>query len=68
VLLDLDVVIEPDAALLPFGVHVGLGRQRLERCPLDIIEQPASARAQMPCHALVECCYAITDRVVQLGD
>ena len=29
VLLDLDVVVEPGAALLPCGVGVGLGRQRL---------------------------------------
>jgi len=29
VLVDLDVVIEPDPALLPFGKDVGFGRQRL---------------------------------------
>ena len=67
-LVDLDVVIDPDAALLPFGVHVGLDRQRFEHRPVDIIEQHASARAQMPRHTLVECCDAVADRVVQLGD
>src|SRR5580704_1962615 len=30
VLVNLDVVVEPDPALLPFGKDVGLGRQRLE--------------------------------------
>ena len=42
VLLDLDVVVEPDAAFLPFGVDVGLGRQRLERRPLELLEQRAA--------------------------
>jgi hypothetical protein len=31
VLPDLDVIVEPDPAFLPFGKDVGLGRQRLER-------------------------------------
>ena len=31
VLLDLDVVVEPDPAFLPRGKDVGLGRQRFER-------------------------------------
>jgi hypothetical protein len=52
--------------------HVATTRRRRLPCskhrPLDIFEQHASARAQMPRHALVECCDAVTDRVVQLGD
>ena len=53
-LLDLDVVIEPDPAFLPFGVDVGLGRQRLERGALQLLEQRATAGAEMPRHAIVE--------------
>src|ERR1700683_3282910 len=34
----------PDAALLPCGVHVGLGRQRFEHRPFDIFEQHARCR------------------------
>ena len=41
VLVDLDVVVEPEPAFLPLGVHVGLGRQRLERRALDLLEQRA---------------------------
>ena len=47
VLVDLDVVVEPDPAFLPFGKDVGLGRQRLERRPLELLEQRAPARAEM---------------------
>ena len=42
--LDLDVVVEADPAFLPFRVDVGLGRQRLERRTLELIEQLAPAR------------------------
>ena len=38
VLVYLDVVVEPDPALLPFGEDIGLGRQRLERCALQLLE------------------------------
>jgi hypothetical protein len=38
VALDLDVVVDPDAAHAPFGEDVGLGRQRLERRPLELFE------------------------------
>ena len=41
VLLDLDVVVEPDPAFLPFGEDVGLGRQRLE---LPTVPDPRTAR------------------------
>jgi hypothetical protein len=39
--LHLDVIVEADATLLPFGVNVGLGRERLECRTLDIFEQMA---------------------------
>jgi hypothetical protein len=35
---DLDVVVEPDPAFLPFGKDVGLNRQRFERRSLQILE------------------------------
>ena len=54
VLLDLDVVVEPDPAFLPFGKDVGLGRQRLERRPFQLLEQRATARAEMARHAVVD--------------
>ena len=47
VLVDLDVVVEPDPAFLPLGEDVGLGRQRLERRSFQIIEQSATACTEM---------------------
>ena len=47
VLVDLDVVIESDPALLPFGKDVGLGRQRLEGGALQLLEQRATAGAEV---------------------
>ena len=55
VLLDLDVIVEPDPALLPLGEDVGLGRQRLEGRALQLLEQRSSARAEMPRHRLLSC-------------
>ena len=66
VLLDLDVVIEPDPAFLPFGKDVGLGRQRLERRLLQLLEERSSARPEMPRHALIELCDQLGDGGVQL--
>ena len=39
VLGDLDMVVEADPAALPLGVFVGLGRQRPERRPVELLEQ-----------------------------
>ena len=47
VLVELDVVVEPDPALLPFGKDVGLGRQRLQRWAFELLEERSSARAEM---------------------
>jgi len=54
VLLDLDVVVEPDPAFLPFGKDVGLSRQRLQCRALKLLEQRATARAEMPRHAVID--------------
>jgi hypothetical protein len=45
VLLDLDVIIEPDPAFLPLGVDVGLHGELLKRSPLQFLEQRLAARA-----------------------
>ncbi len=39
VLGDFHVVVEAGAALFPFGVLVGLGRQRIEGRPVELLEQ-----------------------------
>src|SRR6187401_1948514 len=54
VLLDLDVIVEPEPALLPLGVDVGLCRQCFERRPLQLLEQRLAARAQVPRDAGIE--------------
>ena len=45
VLGDLDVVVEIDAAALPFSVFIR-GRQRQQGWPVDLLKQLASGRAQ----------------------
>jgi hypothetical protein len=55
VLVDLDVIVEPNRAFLPGGEDVGLGRQRLERrVRVQRLEERASARPEMPRRALIE--------------
>ena len=54
VLVDLDVVVEPDPAFLPRGEDVGLGRQRLERRAVQLLEERTAARPEMPRHAVIE--------------
>ena len=54
VLVDLDVVVEPDPAFLPGGEDVGLGRQRLERRAVQLLEERAPACSEMPRHAVIE--------------
>ena len=51
---DLDVVVEPDPAFLPFDKDVGLNRQRFERRPLQILEQRPAARTEMALRAIVD--------------
>jgi hypothetical protein len=64
---NLDMVVETDAGEAPFRVFIMLRRQSPQRRPLDALEQIPPARSQMPRHALVERRYAVTDRVVQIG-
>jgi hypothetical protein len=40
--LEIDVVIEGDAALLPLGEDVGLGRKSLHRWPIEGLKDSAS--------------------------
>ena len=68
VLPDLDVVVEPDPAFLPFGEDVGLGRQRLERRPFQILEQGATARAEIARYAVVDLRDEFSDGRVQCGE
>ena len=68
VLLDLDVIVEPDPAFLPFGEDVRFGRQRLESRPLQILEQHVAARAKMPRHTIVDLCDQLGDGRVQCGE
>jgi hypothetical protein len=39
VALDVNVVVDADPAHAPFGEDVGLGRQGLERRPVELFEQ-----------------------------
>jgi hypothetical protein len=68
VLVDLDVVVEPDPALLPLGEDVGLGRQRLERRSFQIIEQSATACTEMARCAGIDLRYEFGDGLVQCGE
>ena len=68
VLVDLDVVIEPDPALLPFGKDIGFGRQRLEGRALQLLEQHAAGGAEMPRHAIVDLHHQLGDGRVQGRD
>ena len=65
---DLDVVVEPDPAFLPFGKDVGLSRQRFERRLLQILEQRAAARTEMARRAIVDLCHQLGDGGVQGGE
>lgn len=68
VLLDLDVIVEPEPALLPLGVDVGLCRQCFERRLLQLLEQRLAARAQVPRDAGIEGCDLDGDGRIQLGE
>ena len=52
-LVDIDVIIDPDAAGAPFGEHVRLGRQGLECRTIEVFEELASRHAETPDRALV---------------
>ena len=65
VLLDLDVIIESDPALLPFGKDIGIDRQRLERRTLRFLEQCATARTKVPRLAVIDLRNKLRDSLVQ---
>src|SRR5215475_3906459 len=48
VLLNLDVVVEPELAFFPLCVAVRFRRQGLERRALQLLEQRLAARTQVP--------------------
>jgi hypothetical protein len=54
VAVDLDVVVEPDGALLPLRIFVGRRGQRLQRRALELLEQLPAAGAEVAGDALVE--------------
>ena len=46
VALDIDVIVDADTAHAPFGEDVGLGRQGLERRPIELFEQLPTREAE----------------------
>ena len=54
VLLNLDVIVEPDPAFLPLRESVWLRRQHLQHWPLQRLEQRSAARTEMPRYAIVK--------------
>ena len=66
--VDVDVIIERDAADPPLGVFVGLGRQRLERRAVEFEEQIAAADAEAAHRPGIEIGDQLGDRLVQLAE
>ena len=66
--VDVDVVVERDAALAPFGVDVRLDRQGGERRAVQLLEQLAAADAEMPHRPAIELVEQHPDRRVELGE
>lgn len=52
-LVDIDVIIDPDPAGAPFGEHIRLSRQGPERRPIEIFEKLAPRYAETPDRAFV---------------
>jgi hypothetical protein len=64
---DLDMIVDADAALLPFRVLVGLRRQRLQRRTIDLFQQASACRAEPADRPnVVEAGHEIADRGVDL--
>src|SRR5947209_828454 len=66
-LIDFDVVIETDLAFLPFGVSIGLGRQLLERSPLDLLKQRTPAGSQVSSHPSIKARDQVKDGSIEFG-
>ena len=62
--VDVDVVVEADAALAPFGVDVGLDRQGGERRAVELVEQLAAAGTEVAHRPVVEIAEQRADRAV----
>ena len=60
--VDVDVIVEPDPARPPFGILVGLGRQRLQRRAVEFDEQLAPADAEAAHRPRVEVGDQLRDR------
>ena len=56
-LLDLDVVVEPELALFPLCVGVWFRRQGLQRRALQLLEQRLAARTKVPSDPGIQCGY-----------
>src|SRR5215831_2659926 len=68
VLVDLHVVVEARAALLPLGKLIRLGRKWLECGILDLFKQGTAARPEVTGHAGVDLLNQFTDRSIELGN
>jgi hypothetical protein len=44
---DLDMIVDADAAFLPFRVLIGLRRQRLQRRTIDLFQQASARHAEL---------------------
>jgi hypothetical protein len=66
--VDVDVIIEADAAQAPFGVDVGLARQRGERRAIELLEELAAADAKAPHRPIIEIGEQRDDGGVELGE
>ena len=66
-LVDRDVVIEPDPAAPPFRILVRRGRKRQQRRTVEPLEQGPPRRPQATHHAVVQLLDQRGDRAVQLS-
>src|SRR6266404_7070293 len=66
--LNFDVVIRRNAGAPPFGVLIGLGRQRHQGRTIDRIEELAAAGTELAHQTNVELADQDADRDVQLGE
>ena len=66
--LNFDVVIRRHAGAAPFGVLIGLGRQRHQGRTIDGVEELAAAGAELAHQAGIEFVDQNADRDVQLGE
>ena len=66
--VDLDMVIDADAAQAPFGKAIGLGGQLLEMGPIELFEQGAPGDPEPSERALVvELPQQLANRCIELG-